>query len=350
MDSNKNNDAIQEKRPGESSERIPGGVEESKKKINPPYVILSVAFLILAVIGLTFFLVKHWEGSSEFYIDTTIDTETETDDRISLLPAEIYREDDDGITTVVIFGNDTFGDNTDGVSVVKLLQENSTATIYDCTFPGSYMCTMTEGGPGESGYPEDWFCLYWLWECTKNGDLKEQKAAMDRMEGIDKELYKEHLKTLESIDFNKVDFILLCYDAHDYLMGHPYYAIGDEYNPVGMNGVLYGINEKVRGNYPGIQLALVSPSYCYAVDKNGKKGGNLVKIKGQTLADVLMFLKTRTIDFGIAYVDDYFGVKINEDTADLYLVTDNVVPNLEGKKLIAAHVLNKVLRRIEVQK
>ena len=32
------------------------------------------------------------------------------------------------------------------------------------------------------------------------------------------------------------------------------------------------------------------------------------------------------------------------------ITKDNVVPNLEGKKLIAAHVLNKVIRRVEVKK
>ena len=60
-----------------------------------------------------------------------------------MIPADLFRQDDDGVTTILVFGNDTFGDSADGPSIVKLLQENSTATIYDCTFPGSYMCTMT---------------------------------------------------------------------------------------------------------------------------------------------------------------------------------------------------------------
>ena len=205
-------------------------------------------------------------------------------------------------------------------------------------------------GPGESGFPEDWFCLYWLWECTKNGNLSDQKSAIGSIQGIDKKLYEEHLATLESIDFNKVDYILICYDAHDYLQGSLYMAYGNEYNPVCINGVLYGMYDKVFGNYPGIQVAVVSPGYCYAYDKLGnKKGGNLVEINTQTLADVLLFMKDRTADFGFSYVDDYFGVKINEDTARLYLVNDDVVPNLEGKKMIAAHVLNKVIRRVEVK-
>lgn len=326
-------------------------MEEKKEKIKLPIVIISVATLILVVVGLIIFLIKHWEGSSEFYIDTSIDTETETDDRVALIPADLYREDDDGITTILIFGNDTFADSSDGPSIVKLLQENTTATIYDCTFPGSTMCTRTSAGPGESGYPIDWFCLYWLWECAKNGNLSDQRKAIDTIDGIDKELYRQHLSTLEEIDLNTVDYMLICYDAHDYLLGHSYLTIGDEYNPMCINGVLYGIYEKVLGNYPGMQIAVVSPGFCYAVDKTGKKrGGNYVQINGQTLTDVLLFMKNRTGEFGLSYVDDYFGVKINEDTADLYLIADNVVPNLKGRKLIAAHVLNKVIRRVEVKK
>ena len=330
---------------------IDGQPEVKKKKFAPPYVFLSVAFLIIAVLGLSYFLIKRWEGSSEFYIDTSIDTETETDDHVTLLPPDLFREDDDGITTIVIFGNDTFCDTTNGPSIVKLLQENSTATIYDCTFPGSTMCTATEYGPGESGHPEDWFCLYWLWERAKSGDLSDQRKALYSVPGVDTKLYEEHLNTLESIDFNKVDYILLCYDASDYYKGHPFLTIGNEFNPMCINGVLYGVQEKMRGNYPGMQIAVVSPTYCYALDKLGnKKGANFVRINDQTLADVILFMKTICGEYAISYVDDYFGVKINEETADLYLTDDNMIPNLAGKKLIAAHILNKAIRRVEVKK
>ena len=348
-DNKENYSAVQSE--NHADERNVEGEEKSGKKTIPWVIIISGAFLILALFGLSYFLIKKWEGSSEFHIDTSIDTGTETDDRVVLIPADLFRQDDDGVTTILVFGNDTFGDSANGPSIVKLLQENSTATIYDCTFPGSYMCTMTSGGPGESGHPIDWFCLYWLWECTKNGNLSDQERVIDSIAGIDKELYREHLATLKSIDLNTVDYMLICYDAHDYLKGHPYIKQGDEYNPMCVNGVLYGMYEKVTGNYPGMQIAVVSPAYCYAVDKTGKKrGGNFVKIDGQTLTDMILFMKVKTGEFGISYVDDYFGVKINEETADTYLTKDNVVPNLEGKKLIAAHVLNKVIRRVEVKK
>ena len=175
-------------------------------------------------------------------------------------------------------------------------------------------------------------------KCTKNGNLSDQERVIHFIAVIDKELYREHLATLNSVDLNTVDYMLICYDAHDYLKGHPYIKQGDEYNPMCVNGVLYGMYEKVTGNYPGMQIAVVSPAYCYAVDKTGKKrGGNFVKIDGQTLTDMMLFMKVKTGEFGISYVDDYFGVKINEETADTYLTKDNVIQNLEGKKLIAAH-------------
>ncbi len=322
------------------------------EKKKPPYVLIGIAAGIVILFVLSFILIKRWEGSSEFYIDTSIDVSTETDDRVSLLPPELYKGSDDGETTVVIFGNDTFGDPSGGASVCKLIAANTKATVYDCTFPGSTMMSSTQKYPAEVNHPEDWYCLYWLWEAVQNGDLSMQHTAMEKMsDRIDTELYKEHLETLESIDFNDVDVILFAYDGHDYMAGYPYYLPGDLYTPHCMNGVLYGIAEKVSAHYPGIQMAFICPGYFYAKDRTGKTGGaNVLKINGATLSDHILFMKQKTAEYGFSYVDDYFGVAINEDNWSDYLEENNPVPNLEGKKMIAAHVLNKVFKRIEPSK
>ncbi len=322
------------------------------EKKKPPYVLIGIAAGIVILFVLSFILIKRWEGSSEFYIDTSIDVSTETDDRVSLLPPELYKGSDDGETTVVIFGNDTFGDPSGGASVCKLIAANTKATVYDCTFPGSTMMSSTQKYPAEVNHPEDWYCLYWLWEAVQNGDLSMQHTAMEKMsDRIDTELYKEHLETLESIDFNDVDVILFAYDGHDYMAGYPYYLPGDLYTPHCMNGVLYGIAEKVSAHYPGIQMAFICPGYFYAKDRTGKTGGaNVLKINGATLSDHILFMKQKTAEYGFSYVDDYFGVAINEDNWSDYLEENNPVPNMEGKKMIAAHVLNKVFKRIEPSK
>ena len=322
------------------------------EKKKPPYVLIGIAAGIVILFVLSFILIKRWEGSSEFYIDTSIDVSTETDDRVSLLPPELYKGSDDGETTVVIFGNDTFGDPSGGASVCKLIAANTKATVYDCTFPGSTMMSSTQKYPAEVNHPEDWYCLYWLWEAVQNGDLSMQHTAMEKMsDRIDTELYKEHLETLESIDFNNVAVILFAYDGHDYMAGYPYYLPGDLYTPHCMNGVLYGIAEKVSAHYPGIQMAFICPGYFYAKDRTGKTGGaNVLKINGATLSDHILFMKQKTAEYGFSYVDDYFGVAINEDNWSDYLEENNPVPNMEGKKMIAAHVLNKVFKRIEPSK
>ena len=322
------------------------------EKKKPPYVLIGIAAGIVILFVLSFILIKRWEGSSEFYIDTSIDVSTETDDRVSLLPPELYKGSDDGETTVVIFGNDTFGDPSGGASVCKLIAANTKTTVYDCTFPGSTMMSSTQKYPAEVNHPEDWYCLYWLWEAVQNGDLSMQHTAMEKMsDRIDTELYKEHLETLESIDFNDVDVILFAYDGHDYMAGYPYYLPGDLYTPHCMNGVLYGIAEKVSAHYPGIQMAFICPGYFYAKDRTGKTGGaNVLKINGATLSDHILFMKQKTAEYGFSYVDDYFGVAINEDNWSDYLEENNPVPNMEGKKMIAAHVLNKVFKRIEPSK
>lgn len=321
---------------------------KKKTKAKPPIVIISVAGAILLVIGLVFLLLKLWEGSGEFYIDTSLDTETETDDRVTFLPTSIHRTNDDGVTTVVIFGNDTFGDSTEGPSVVKLLQENTTAKIYDLTLPGSTMMSKKQQAPSDSGYTKDYFCLYWIWESFMNGDFSYQINAIEDMDGIDKDLYRERFATFESIDFETVDYILIAYDGHDYLEGHKSVIPGAEYSPACMNGIIYGMYEKAFYRYPEIQIAFVAPCFCYARDIQGQRvGGDIHRIDGESLTTGIQLMKEATASYGISYVDDYFGVAINAETAEKYLTKDDVVPNQEGKKLIAAHILNKVFKRIE---
>ena len=324
--------------------------KEKKAKVKPPIVILSVAALILIVIGLISFLAKRWEGSGEFYIDTSLDTESETDDRILLLPLSKIRTNDDGIVKIAIFGNDTFGDDSDGPSVCKLLQENTTATIYDVTFPGSTMMAEDPRNPSDSGIDIDYFTFYWLIDSYKNGDMSAQWERIDLIDGIDKTMYRDHLKTLESLDFNDLDFLLVCYDGHDYLKGHP--PVGEKaFEVTSANGVIYGVNEKHTYLYPELQVIYVSPCFCYARDENGNRvDANLYKINGVTLTDGIQFLKDKTAEYGYCYIDDYFGVDINSETAAKYLTKDDVVPNQEGKKLIAAHIIKRFLRLVEEEK
>ncbi|MBR6093675.1 MAG: hypothetical protein IKP92_01470 [Lachnospiraceae bacterium] len=321
--------------------------KEERKNKKPPIFLIIVAVIILAIIGLVIFLAKRWEGSGEFYIDTSLDTETETDDRVMFFPADFYRENDDGVITIMILGNDTFGKNLGGPSVARLLQANTKATIVDCTFPGSTMMAHREGTPEESGYKMDHYSLYWLFEAKKNGDLSKQKEMIGDMDVADKTVYQEHLENLEKVDMETVDYLLICYDAHDYLMGHPVTNEVNEYSPTCMNGVIYGLSEKIGTLYPELQVAYVSPSFCYVTDDEGNRtGGNVTEIKGRTLSDMIMGMKMLSGNYGASYVDDYFGVKINEETAGEYLTEDDVVPNLEGKKLIASHILNRVFKMI----
>lgn len=339
-----NQEEVKEKHPEENVN------SEKKIKAKPPIVILSVAGAILLVIGLVFLLLKLWEGSGEFRIDTSLDTETETDDRVTFLPTSLSRTNDDGVTTVVIFGNDTFGDSTGGPSVVDLLKKNTSATIYDLTLPGSTMIATKQQAPSDSGYTKDYFCLYWMWESFMNGDFSYQINAIDDMDGIDKDLYRERFKTFASIDFEKVDYILIAYDGHDYLAGHKSIISGAEYSPACMNGIIYGMYEKAFYRYPEVQIAFVAPCFCYARDIQGQRvGGDIHRIDGESLTTSIQLMKDATASYGISYVDDYFGVAINAETAEKYLTKDDVVPNQEGKKLIAAHILNKVFKRIEAK-
>lgn len=249
------------------------------------------------------------------------------------LPEGAENPADDGITTIVLFGNAPFADDRDSQDgLANMIAEMNDAVVYNCAVENSYLAAT--GSPLLYA-PEDAFNFYWLlMACMGDVDVTYQKLFADPANQISEEDI-EIYNYMRSIDFNTVDVIAVMYDASDYLAGHAMYEPERPTDISRFTGNLEAGIDLIQKKYPHIRIIVMSPPYAFAVDENGEYVSSETRQYGvgATLAAYVIFERDSAFDQNVTFVDHLYGT-ITEEVASDYL-TDNLHLNLEGRKLIA---------------
>lgn len=344
-----------------------------KRKLNIQRVLLvGLPLLILiCILGsvLALFLWNNRNDLPDYENDPTV-VKPDPDDHVTVLPASLFHpETDDGVTTILVFGNDSYYEGVnDGTSVTDLIPDAIDKYIADnpdeeidvpnyeiinCCLPGSTLVAQNTASAGPEVCPEDYFTVFWLCISTKFNDFNTQREALKYLDSskYDVPLYSSVIDTLESVDLSKIDLILFCYDGHDYLNG----ALGqkDPLNEDTMNdvttvfGAVYDSVFVLTDGFPDIQYVFVSPAFCYAFDEKGKKQDCTIYDTGNgNISKTLNSAKGVMDVAGISYMDFIVGVDINEANGDKYLKDDGITPNLEGRKMMAYRLVELLIYRL----
>lgn len=301
------------------------------------HIVFAVAVLI--IIGLVVYRFKTFGKIIDL---SQIEGKDENDILDSILPLIVPKDKelsvvDDGITTIVAFGNAPFADDRDSSdNLASLIAEKSGATVYNCSVEGSYL-TAKETTLLPETEPLDAFNFYWLTtlmclndDSVRNNYQRTFASLGDAVPDGAKEAYN----TLTTLDFNKVDVVTLMYDGSDYLDGRDMY---DDVNPTNIQtftGNMEAGIELIQNTYPHIRIIVLSPAYVFAVDENGEYVPSDLYRYGQDVFSTYVIKQfgsayTRSVSF----VDNLYGT-ITADNAGEYL-TDNIHLNIEGRKLVA---------------
>jgi len=241
---------------------------------------------------------------------------------------------DNGIATVVAFGNAPFADWRDSSdNLANLIAEMSGATVYNCSVSNTYLAAV-EDTFRASSYPMDAFNFYWLTTlfCMDNEVIYELAfdAMGDDTPGDAIEVYN----TLTSLDFSTVDVITLMYDASDYLAGHDMYNDANPTDITQFTGNMEAGIELIQATYPHIRIIVLSPTYAFALDEEGNMVSSDMYRYGQdVLATYFNKQYQSAYTRSVSFVDNLYGT-IHEDNADVYL-TGHLHLNLAGRKLVA---------------
>ena len=327
---------------------------KKKEKNIISYIPWIIGGIILLLIVIAVIRIAIWNKGTDIGDESgdTPDLATETQDYLFFRnPSLIEGNNYDGEFDVVLLGNDSYLYNEDGESIAEMLQKNVNGTVYNCALKDSRLCSVNDHWDDtnpENNNPMDAFDFFWLSESIQYQDYSRQWNELDRLpENIDRQHYEEVLKRLESIDFQKVDLLLVCYDGHDYLEGYPGAIGGQKYTILSMAGTMGAVYEKYGPNYPNMQLMFVAPTFCYQVQDDGTKiGADLPNEYGFSLPDSVEFVLGMSMDYSVSYLDNYFGVNINSETAGEYLLEDGITPNYEGRRLIADRITKYINERL----
>ncbi len=310
-------------------------------------LVLGLCILVIAIIGVIRLI--QWNRGVEYIVDPDVDVESEPEDLVFFMdPSTLPDSNYDGQLTILALGNDTLAYDKGGINIAERLAAETNATVYNCAFSGSFMATQGYTAEDIEKYPLDAFSFFWISDSIQTGNWKHQEEALENLpEHVDAQAYRETLELAQSIDYNDIDLLIIYYDGHDYLNEHPIANPVNMYDVHTMEGSFTGCFERYPVNYPNMQFMMIAPTFCYVTAENGTKTGcDIANLGHGNLPTCLTTLQIQAENYGVSYVDNFYGISINAETADQYLMDDGITPNEEGREMIVKRIAGFITPRL----
>lgn len=315
-----------------------GNMEKDKKKFK---ISFHLVFAVIAIPVLIIIISKFW-GFGRGITQEEIDAIPVPDNpEITVYDAFFRAENipaapkDDGVPTIVCFGNAPFADDRDADdNPCMLLAAKTDAVVYNCSISGSYMSTYNEAFSAD--YAIDAFSFYHIAAAVTGNGGNTLSTALDAMGEIDGDT-KAAIELLQTIDFNTVDFIYIMYDGSDHFAKRAIHNEADMSDTRFFTGSMISGIQLIRQAYPWIQVVVMSPAYAFDVAEDGSFISSDSKEFGAgRLSSYFFYQYDACAAAEITFIDNLYG-GIREDTATDYL-SDNFHLNAEGRKFIAAQM------------
>lgn len=303
--------------------------EREQKRING-HVIFFIVLAALFLITIIRLLIWN-KGQSTGYDpnESTTEFDVELLDYIQPLdPAVLKDREDDGITSVLILGNDPFADDRSENGLASLIEKESGAVLYNCAFPGSTIAM--KNAEYDSSYPLDGLSLYWSAAalCNQNFDLMEVIV-----QDLNSESASAALDTIKNVELTKVDALVILYDLQDYMGRRIVY---DENNNRNLNTVYGALNATIQlfqEEYPYIRIYMLSPTYGTFTEGDGTTYDcDRDDLGNGTLVDYINWELEASRINGITFIDNYYGA-VSMDNPDC--LTDGFHLNQKGRQRVA---------------
>lgn len=317
--------------------------EESRFPKQMLLVLIPLA-AILAVIIFCIIKVIIWNNGTDYHFNGPEDLsslDAESEDYFTAMDPELLAgREDDGLY-ILFLGDDIFTYGDTDTSIPNQVAEATGATVYNCAFSESTLASKNLVFDEE--YCNDVFSFSRLAYCIKSGDFTLVDYYKERADIYDSS-YDEAIDTLKSIDFDQIDVICLGYGTYDYLNGYMTTDVNNTSAANAVTGALTTGITAIREAYPHIRFVVMSPTFCYYDEGDGTLSqGDIrrVGITDETLGGYVVAMKAICVELSVSFLDNYFGIPLNAETAQQYL-DDAVHVNDTCRKLIADKVINYV--------
>ena len=304
-------------------------------------ILIPLAAIVLVLI---FCVVKVliWNKGTRYHYDEPEDLsslDSEAMDYFSPMDPALLAGRDDKETQILFLGDDILTYGSEESSIPYLTAAATGATVYNCAFPGSSYASRYESFNDE--YCTDAFSFVRIAYCIKSGDFTLLDAYKTEAD-IYTPAFDGMITQLQMIDFNQIDMIFLAYGTHDYLNGYPTVNPENDKASNSMTGALSAGIDVIHEAYPHIRFIVLAPTFCFYDEGNGTLSAGDVRRVGESdenLGGYVVALRTMCETIGSSFLDSYFGIPVNTETAQQYLV-DNLHVNDAVRRMIADKVID----------
>lgn len=234
---------------------------------------------------------------------------------------------------IVFLGDSIIGNVWDEHSIPNIVGEKLNKTVFNGAFGGALVSFDGNAKWGSVTAPR--WCMVRLADAIAYQDWKSQLAAMeyaDYYSDINAQAlsyFKERMKELSQIDFEKVEVLVLEHGTNDYNCGIALDNPQDPYDITTFGGALRYSLEVLQKRYPDLQIVLMTPLYCEL------NGGSCTSLDfGYGTLDAFVKLEQQIAGaYGIVCIDAYHESGIRKENWENYLY-DGLHPSKEGISLL----------------
>ncbi len=303
------------------------------------FVILAVIVIVIAYVVIRLSIWNKGRTVDTSDIDAS-EFEVEMLDQIFILPADkLEGHEKDDVETILVLGNDAITYDFSEEGICGQIAKKTGANVISGGFPGSTIAL--KNAEFQDDYVLDKFSFYNVANAIANENFDDIEPYTAGFEDLS---YVNNLSSLKNLDFNKVDTIVIYYDATDYINLRPGMNPNDKGDPMTYMGALSSGIKAIQEKYPFIRIVCMSFTFCYAYDTDGAlKNGDRVDFGNGKLTTYLQHMIDTCGDTGVSFVDNYYGT-IDEGNSSDYLL-DNIHVNKACNEHIAAHFAKAIYNK-----
>lgn len=328
------------------SEDDDDGDYEKKGKI-PRWAHFVVLGVIVAIVLYFVLQIVKWDHSSiELKESDEKNISAELQDFIT------YRSDeqkaghkDDGEETILMVGNDAITHDLGDTGIAAQIEKASGAKCIAAGFPETTVARSANGND-----PLDAFCFPSVIDAITSGDYSKLHEATSSVDNSS--MFEDSVKTLEDVDMDKVDTLVIYYNAQDLLKGRIGRNPDNQFDEVTYNGALATGIKKIQEKYPYMRIIGMTVTFCYGFDKDGNVvAGDKLELGNGDLFQYYLGMMTVCSEAenpGVSVVDNYNGDISEENSKDL--LVDNIHVNAECNKNIAEHFAEVFKNIVDTEK
>lgn len=312
--------------------------EEFESAGIPRWAYLAIAAVIILVVVFSLYKLIKWNlGTVKTEVNTGESYEIEVLDQIFRLPKEnLEGHEDDGKEKILLLGNDILTYYNDENGFAQQLEKKLDAEIVNGGYPES--CVSLKNAEFTEDFPMDAYSFFNVADSLVSGDFSRMKDVAKDFEDY---RFTTTTETLESLDMNTVDTLVIFYDARDYLDLRIGMNPDNDQDPITYSGALNAGIKKLQEAYPFIRIVCMSFPMCYAYDSSGALvNGDRYDFGNGKLTTYLQFMIDVTGATGVSFIDNYYGT-VDEDNSSGKLL-DNIHVNAECNEHMADHFVSAI--------